>query len=411
MVSREGEAIMRQGIWVPTVGSRLVGLALSGVLAAAGPALAEDMIVEKQVFEMGPYTTVGGQTIPEVRIGWEAYGSLNESRDNAILITHFFSGTSHAAGKYALDDPAPGYWDTIIGPGKAIDTDRYYVVSSDTLVNLNTGNPTVTTTGPASIDPATGQPYGMSFPIVTIRDFVEIQKALLDSLGIERLHAVMGASMGALQAYEWAAAHPEMVARVIPVIGSGWTDGHLIGWLDVWAAPIRLDPNWNGGDYYGGAPPLAGLAEALKIVTLHAQHWEWADGVFGRKWAEEGKDPAASFDNLFAIEAALAGAGMARAAASDANHFLYLVKANQLFYAGHGASLYEGLLAIDAPVLIIHTDEDLVFFPEAVRETAAIIRSDGTPVEIVELQGTRGHLNGLVSITQAAPQIEAFLAE
>ncbi|MEO1199027.1 MAG: homoserine O-acetyltransferase [Pseudomonadota bacterium] len=392
--------------------SQARAFALSGIigLAAAGPAMA-DMIVEKQVFEMGAYTTVGGETIADVKVGWEAYGELNEARDNVILITHFFSGNSHAAGKYAEDDAAPGYWDAIIGPGKAIDTDRFYVISSDTLVNLNTGNPNVATTGPASVNPDTGEPYGMDFPIVTIRDFIEVQKALLDSLGIDGLHAVMGASMGALQAYEWAASYPEMVERVIPVIGSGWADGNLIAWLNIWAAPITLDPNWNEGDYYGGDAPNRGLAEALKIVTLHAQHWEWSNGVFGRNWAEEGADPATSFENLFQIEAVLDGAGAARAQISDANHFLYLVKANQLFYTGHGESLYDGLLAIDAPVLMIHTDEDLVFFPEEVRDTASVIASDGTPVEIVELQGTRGHLDGVLSMTQAGDRIRAFLED
>jgi homoserine O-acetyltransferase len=233
----------------------------------------------------------------------------------------------------------------------------------------------------------------------------------VDHLGIEQLHAVMGASMGALQAYEWAAAHPDRVERVVPVIGSGWADGDLIAWLNIWSAPIRLDPKWNGGDYYGSELPLAGLAEALKIVTLHAQSPEWSNGVFGRGWADEGKDPAASFENLYNIEAVLDGAGMARAKISDANHFLYLAKANQLFYAGHGETLFGGLLAIDSPVLIIHTDEDLVFPGNAVRETASIIKSDGTPVQVIELEGTRGHLDGVLSISQAGPQIEAFLGK
>lgn len=195
------------------------------------------------------------------------------------------------------------------------------------------------------------------------------------------------------------------------MIGSGWADGDLIAWLNIWSAPIRLDPNWNGGDYYGGEPPLAGLAEALKIVTLHAQHPEWSNGVFGRAWASADADPSASFDNLFQIEAVLDGAGAARAKTSDANHFLYLAKANQLFFAGHGETLFEGLLAIEAPVLVIHTNEDLVFPGDAVRETASIIRSDGTPVEIVEIQGARGRLDGVLSISQAAPKIAAFLAE
>jgi len=141
--------------------------------------------------------------IKDAKVGWEAYGELNEAKDNVVLITHFFSGTSHAAGRYAEDDAAPGYWDYLIGPGKPIDTDEFYVISWDTLVNLNVGLPDVVTTGPASTDPDTGRPYGMEFPIVTIRDFVNVQNALLESLGITRLDAVMGASMGALQGYEW----------------------------------------------------------------------------------------------------------------------------------------------------------------------------------------------------------------
>ncbi len=393
------------------LGSRLLAAAAVMAIIAGQQVAAQDLIVEKKVFELGAYTTVGGASIKDLRIGWEAYGELNEAKDNVILVTHYFSGNSHAAGKYSAEDARPGYWDSIIGPGKAVDTEKFYVISSDTLVNLGAKNPKVTTTGPASIDPDTGKPYGMTFPIVTIRDFVEVQKKLLESLGITKLHAVMGASMGSLQAYEWAAAYPEMVDRVIPVIGSGWADGNLIAWLNIWAAPIKLDPNWNGGDYYEGEPPLKGLAESLKVVTLHAQHWEWANSAFGRAWADKGQDPAASFDHLYKIEAVLDGAGMARAKTSDANHFLYLAKANQLFYAGHGGSLYEGLLAIEAPVLMIHTDEDLIFFPEEVRETAAVIRSDGTPVKILELQGNRGHLDGVLGIAQVGDQIRAFLGE
>jgi homoserine O-acetyltransferase len=374
-------------------------------------AMAFDHIVEKQSFTIGEFHTQSGETVKDMTLGWEAYGTLNDARDNVILVTHYFSGTSHAAGRYSEDDPAPGYWDSIIGSGKAIDTDKFYVISVDTPVNLSAYAPNVITTGPASINPDTGEPYGLDFPILTIADFVETQKALLDQLGIERLHAVVGPSMGSLQAYEWAVRYPDKVGRIVPVIGSGWADGYLIAWLNVWAAPIKLDPNWNGGDYYGGEPPLSGLAEALKIVTLHALSPEWTNGDFGRAWANDSANPAASFDNMFQVETVLDAAGAARAETSDANHFLYLVKANQLFYAGHGEGLYDGLLAIDVPVLIIHTDEDQVFLGNAVRETAAIIRSDGTSVEIVELEGTRGHLDGVVSIDQASAEIAAFLNE
>jgi homoserine O-acetyltransferase len=394
---------MRSGLW---------RVALAVLVLSTGPALALDGIVEKKTFELPSYTTTGGKTIKNVKIGWEAYGTLNADKSNAILITHFFSGNSHAAGKYKADDKAAGYWDGIVGPGKPLDTDKYYIIAADTLVNLSAKDPNTITTGPASIDPDTGKPYGLSFPIVTIRDFVNVQKALLDSLGIKRLHAVMGASMGALQVYEWASSYPEMVARAIPVIGSGEADGYLIAWLDMWAAPILVDPNWNKGDYYGKTEPTAGLATALKMVTLHAQHWAWANGAaLGRKWAAEGKDPASCLvECKYAIEAALDAAGKGRAAISDANHFLYLVKANQLFVAGGGTAA-DGLKKIDAPVLLITSDDDLVFHPDGVKQTADLIRADGTPVEHVKIKGGRGHLDGVLAIGQAGGAISAFLAK
>src|SRR3712207_6768755 len=166
------------------------------------------MLVEKKVFRLPRYTTHSGATIEDVRVGWESYGTLSRDRSNAILVTHYFSATSHAAGRYSPEDELPGYWDAIIGPGKPIDTDRYFVLSTDTLVNLNALDPKVITTGPASRDPATGKRYGMAFPVVSIHDFVSVQKALVESLGISRLRAVIGPSMGALQAYQWADSYP-----------------------------------------------------------------------------------------------------------------------------------------------------------------------------------------------------------
>src|SRR3954452_20699376 len=162
--------------------------------------LGNGMIVEKKVFELQHFTTSRGATLKSVRIGWESYGELNADGPNTVLIPHFFSATSHAAGRYSPADEASGYWDAIIGPGKAIDTDRYFVLSSDTLVNINVHDPMVTTTGPASLNPDTGEPHGMSFPVVSIRDFINVQKLLVESLGIQKLRAVIGPSMGALQA-------------------------------------------------------------------------------------------------------------------------------------------------------------------------------------------------------------------
>ncbi len=386
-------------------------LALVAAFITTG-ANAQDLITKKQVFEIQRFTTQSGRTLKAVKVGWESYGALNADKSNAILICHYFSGNSHAAGKYAPADKAPGYWDAIIGPGKAIDTNKYFVLSSDTLVNLGAHDPTVTTTGPASINPDTGKPYGMGFPIVAIGDFVEVQKQLVESLGIKKLVMVAGASMGGLQTYEWAADYPEMVGRMMPVISSAEASANLIGWLDIWAAPIRLDPNWHGGDYYGKEPPLAGLAEALKIVTLHANHWKWANKAFngpdGAKWAKKGDDPAKSFANKYQIEAALEGAGEARAKTSDANHFLYLVKANQLFSGADPKARYDRM---KAPALIIYQPEDQVFPAASVEATAKALMDRGVKVETAQLHGDRGHLDGVLSVKQAADKITGFLAE
>jgi homoserine O-acetyltransferase len=391
----------------------LIAVATFTIMAQVSPLHAYDGVVQKQTFTLPSYVTVRGETIKDVKIGWESYGSLNADKSNAILITHYFSGTSHAAGKYS--DNSVGYWDAIIGPGKPLDTNKYFILSSDTLVNLNAKNPYVITTGPATINPSTGQRYGRSFPIVTIRDFVNVQKALVESLGISKLHAVMGASMGALQAYEWASSYPAMVGKVIPVIGAGEADGWAIAWLRMWAAPILVDPNWNNGDYYGKAEPIAGLSTALAIVSLHAQHWEWTDSTnspkYGRTWEIEGKDPASCLvECKYAIEAALDAMGKTRVATSDANHFLYLVKASQLFVAG-GGNLDEGLKKIDAPVLLITSDDDLIFYPDAVNRTAYKIKADGTPLEQVKIRSGHGHLDGVVAIGQAGEKIAEFLGK
>ena len=359
------------------------------------------MLVEKRVFELPSFVTEGGASIRNVRVGWESYGTLAPDRSNAILVTHYFSGTSHAAGRYEPGDELPGYWDAIIGPGKAIDTERWFVLSSDTLVNLNVRTPNVVTTGPASVDPATGRRYGMSFPVVTIGDFVRVQKALVASLGIGRLAAVAGPSMGALQAYEWAASFPEMVERIVPVIGAAGGDPYLIAWLDMWAQPIRLDPHWNGGDYDDSRPPLAGLAASLKLVTLHAAQSGWARSQFGRRPAAEGEEPAAALGHRYLVQAALDEIGRTRAAGGDANHLLYLAKANQL------AATDPARIAV--PALVISSPTDLVFAQEWMDRTADAIAANGVHVERATLDGPNGHLNGIYDIAQAGPAIRAFL--
>jgi homoserine O-acetyltransferase len=360
------------------------------------------MIVEKKTFELPRYMTRGGALLKRVRVGWESYGTLDRERSNAILVTHYFSATSHAAGRYTAQDVLPGYWDAIIGPSKAIDTNRFFVLSSDTLVNLNARDPQVITTGPASIDPDTGARYGMGFPIVSIHDFIQLQKALVESLGIKRLRAVVGPSMGALQAYQWAQSYPDMVGRIMPVIGAAGGDPFLIAWLDIWAQPVRLDPKWRSGNYPESDPPIEGLTAALKTVTLHANQSEWA-ASFGHAPAAPGCDPAQALSHRFMIEDAVGQLAAMRAVTADANNFLYLIKANQLACADPRQ--------IKAPTLILYSPTDLLFPQPWIERTAAAIREAGTPVDVAPLHGPNGHLNGVLHIAQASERIAGFLTE
>jgi homoserine O-acetyltransferase/O-succinyltransferase len=371
-----------------------------------------DELVEKKTFTMPTYTTIGGKTIKNVKIGYETYGRLNAAGTNAIFIPHYFTGTSHAAGKYAATDAAPGYWDSIIGAGKPLDTDKYFIVSADTLVNLNTKDPHVFTTGPASIDPNTGKPYGMTFPIVTFRDMVNTQKALVDSLGIKRLKAVMGASGGSMQTMEWAASYPEMVERAIPVIPGGVeTSGYLVETLNTWMAPILNDPKWNKGDYYGKEEPVQGVAESLKLITMASRHYGWAEKAFGRKFAAADKNPLDSWDNAFAIESVLDKATAAGAKKYDANSLLYTARANQLYRVHQDATLEEGVKRIKAKVLFIPAKSDLLLFPDYSKKAMEMLSAQGNKVEYFELQGDGGHLDGLFQIGQAGEVIREFLTK
>src|SRR5215510_15961798 len=266
-------------------------VAVLSALVFSASAFAQ-LLTEKKFFTLPQYTTAGGKTIKQVRVGYETYGKLNAAGDNAVFIAHFFSGTSHAAWRYKPDEKAAGYWDAIIGPGKAIDTDKYFVVSADTLANLNVKSPMVGTAGPATVNPDTGKPYGSTFPIVTMGDSVRVHKALVDSLGVKKLQAVAGASGGSIQAMEWAAGYPDFVQRVVHVVGPGFDiSPYVLEMLDVWTLPIRLDPKWNGGDYYGREEPTAGVGQALKIVTITARANGWAETSFGYKWADPARDP------------------------------------------------------------------------------------------------------------------------
>jgi homoserine O-acetyltransferase len=388
-------------ITMPGILLPLLFFALLGSIAAAQ----EVGLVEKKVFTLPSYTTVGGQEISNVSLGYETYGKLNAGGNNVIFIAHFYSGTSHAAGKYKESDVLPGYWNSIIGPGKAIDTAKYFVVSADTFANLNSKDPNVTTTGPSSVNPATGKPYGLTFPVVAMRDSVRAHKALLDSLGVKKLAAVAGASGGSVQAMEWAALYPDFVTRVIHVIGPGFDiHPYVIGLLDVWATPIRLDARWNNGDYYGKEEPVDGVAQALKIVTLTARHWGWAEKTFGYKPADEKKEPSAAMGNQFQIESVLNSAGMARAKTTDANNMIYMSKANQLYRLTDAE-----VKGIKAKILFVPAASDVIFPPELSKRALERFRAQGGRAELFVIEGDGGHLDGVLAIAKAADAIKRFI--
>jgi homoserine O-acetyltransferase len=363
--------------------------------------------VKKRAFTIPRLTLESGAMLRDVRMGYETYGHLNATGDNAILICHYFAGSSHCAGRYHESDPEPGYWDLLIGPGKPIDTDRFFVVSCDALCNLNPKNPLVVTTGPASINPDTGRVWGADFPVISMGDIVEAQKSLADALGIRRFHAVGGPSMGGFQAMEWAARFPEMVERVISAISGGLdVEPYLIATLDTWTSPLTLDPKFRGGHYHEtGEEPIDGLTHAYKLLTLNSLHHDWALRLFNRRWSDPDKDPALSLENHYAIESALERAAQQSAQTTDANSFLRTVRAVQLY------SISARKERLRSAFLMIPAQSDLLLIPRYAKRAVTQLQSLGLKAQLFELEGHGGHFDGVNRIAQAAEAIRAFLKE
>lgn len=363
------------------------------------------MIPQRQVFTMPTYTTTSGRHLKNVQVGYETYGTLNAARDNAIMVCHFFSGTAHAAGRYQESDPLAGWWDAAIGPGKAIDTDRYFVISSDSLCCVKAFDGLVVTTGPASINPDTGKPYGLDFPVISVADMVRVQKALVSHLGVSQLAAVAGPSAGAVQSIQWAVEYPEMVQRVIAVICPGLqltTYGRTV--IDSWCVPITQDPAWKNGAYELNEQPIKGMNEAFRLTFLSAISPTWLERTFGDGWADPACDPALSIHHQFKAFAGLGALGSMGTSTCDANHVLYMARAAAIYNAKPKIALAK------AKFLFIPAETDLLSLPSCSEEAIRDIRATGGRAELFMLKGDGGHFDGLNLIGQAEAVIKDFLA-
>lgn len=369
-----------------------------------------DGIARTRVFTLASYQTVAGDTIRNIRLGYQSFGRLNDARDNAILIPPPNTGSCNFAGRYPDGNGEVGYWHSIVGPGEALDTNSYFLVSLTTLCSYELGDGRTITTGPASIDPDTGKPYGMRFPRVQIRDFVNLQKIFLESLGIERLHAVMGGSMGGQQTFEWAAVHPEMVGRIIAVVPIAWMDPYTMLKFRMWRKAVSRDRNWCMGDYYDKEAPTGGLTHAFREFYIDTFAPEFFEGRFGRGWADPTKNPTEDMTNLYAAYEWFDRKAVERAKATDANSFIYMQRALELFSVAGRHTLEECVSLIKCPVLLIASKNDQLFTTAHARRTRGLLRRQGNWVDYFELEGPLGHFNGFMGIKPAEGIITEFLA-
>ncbi|MFP4649701.1 MAG: homoserine O-acetyltransferase [Desulfobacterales bacterium] len=285
-------------------------------------------IVEKKFFTFAePPNEMrldSGAKLGPITLAYETYGTLNADKSNVVLVCHALTGDSHAAGYYSDNDEKPGWWDNMIGPGKGIDTDKYFVICSNVLGGC------MGSTGPASINPATKRPYGMDFPFVTIGDMVRAQKALMEHLGIERILSMTGGSMGGMQVLQWCVQFPEMVVSAIPLATTMRHSALAIAFNEVARQAIAADPNWNRGDYYGKQNPDLGLSVARMIGHITYLSDEAMRRKFGRRLQDK-NDFSYQFDVDFQVESYLRHQGAKFVERFDANSFLYVTKAADYF--------------------------------------------------------------------------------
>jgi homoserine O-acetyltransferase len=331
----------------------------------------------------------GGQFGP-VTLVYETWGTLNAAGDNAILITHALTGSAHAHDPERPDDAKAAWWNPLIGPGRPFDTSRYFVICSNILGGC------YGSTGPSSLDPLTGRPYGMRFPVVTIRDMVNAQRKLLDHLGVRQLAMVAGGSIGGQQALEWAVSYPELVRQVAVVAATAALTAQAVAFSEVGRQAIMVDPRWSGGEYVPGQGPDAGLAIARMLAMITYQSEEGMEMRFARQPAWNNAVPAPSgFADLggrFDVEGYLYYQGESLVRRFDANSYLYISRAMDLYDVSEGyPSLEDALSRIRSKALFIGIRSDFLFPAARVRSLATQVSALGGDATYVELDSPHGH--------------------
>jgi homoserine O-acetyltransferase len=363
-------------------------------------------IVETRYFSFDEKINLeNGIEFGPITIAYETYGKLNEAKDNAILILHALSGDAHAAGYHSENDKKAGWWENMIGPNKAFDTNKYFIISSNFLGGCSG------TTGPSSINPATGEPYGLSFPVITIEDMVKIQKKLIDHLGISSLLSVAGGSMGGMQAMEWCIMYPEMVRSALIIATTSRLSAQGIAFNAVGRNAILSDPDWNNGDYYGKKAPARGLAIARMIGHITYLCEESMHSKFGRKLQEKTR-PDFNFDIDFQVESYLHYQGTRFVERFDANSYLYITKAMDYFdIQGKYGSISKAFENSNAKFLIISFDSDWLFPTSDAKEIAGDLMNIDKDVSFCEIDAPYGHDSFLIEVERQKKLITSFLSD
>ncbi|MDP0500199.1 MAG: homoserine O-acetyltransferase [Verrucomicrobiota bacterium JB022] len=351
-----------------------------------------------------PFTFVNGETLPGFRLRYETYGKLNAARDNAILICHALSGDHHCAGVHSIRDRKPGWWNNMIGPGKPIDTNRFFVICSNCLGGCQGS------TGPTSINPETGHAYHLDFPVVTIADMVRAQHRLLtEELGLDQLFAVVGGSMGGMQVLEWGVRYPEMVRRLLPMATTARQNAQAIAFNEVGRLAIVQDPNWNNGAYPQGHGPHVGLAVARMMAHITYLSDTGLDQKFGRERVSRAA-ARTLFDAEFQVESYLRYQGQSFTNRFDANTYLYFTKALDRFdLYGESGRLEETFAPVQARTLVIGFTSDWLFPPRQNRDIALALLRAGKQASYAEIDLPLGHDSFLVHAPELYDLVERFL--